>query len=495
MTKGGVLVAGLALVLGAGGGYWYATELPFGHLGEPTAAPGERKPLFYRNAMNPAVTSPVPAKDEMGMDYVPVYAEEPKAERKPLFYRNPMNPEITSPVPAKDEMGMDYVPVFADNDQGSSEPAGTVTIDPTVVQNIGVRTARAERQAIAHTVRAVGRVAYDEERLARLHPKTEGWIEKLFIDKTGEPVKQGTILLDIYSPQLVTSQQEYLLALKSVNTLKRSPYPDISQGARDLARSSRERLELLDVPAHQIRELEKTGRIQKSLHIHSPFNGIVMNVGAREGEYVTPQTELYMLADLSQIWVFVDVYEYELPWIKVGDTAEMRLAALPGRTLTGRIDYVYPYMESQTRTIKLRLRFENPDLALKPDMYADVTIQGDEQQDAVVVPAEAIVRSGNREQIFVEREPGKFEPREVKLGISAEGKVAVLQGVEPGEVVVTSSQFLIDSESKLREATAKMLEAAGGEQPQGAPSNADEAADSGGSGQSPAGPESAPSND
>jgi Cu(I)/Ag(I) efflux system membrane fusion protein len=385
--------------------------------------------------------------------------EKGKSERKPLFYRNPMNPEITSPVPAKDSMGMDYIPVYADGDQASKDPSGTVSIDPVVVQNIGVRTTKAVRKTLTREIQSVGRIDYNEERITRLHPKTEGWVSKLFIDKTGEQVKKGTILLSLYSPQLVSSQEEYLLALKNAETLKNSPFPDIRRGAIDLLRSSRERLELLDVPEHQIRELEKTRKLKKNLHIHSPFDGIVVNIGVREGQFVTPQTELYMIADLSKVWTYVDVYEYELPWIKVGDEAHMRLTALPGRTFTGKITYIYPYLEAKTRTIKVRLEFDNADLALKPDMFADVSIHASRQVNAVVIPDEAIVRTGNREQVFVVRGPGKFEPREVRLGISADGLVQVLEGVREGEEVVTSAQFLIDSESKLREAAAKMMEA------------------------------------
>ena len=379
-------------------------------------------------------------------------------ERKPLFYRNPMNPAITSPVPAKGEMGMDYIPVYADNGSDSGEPAGTVKIDPVTEQNIGVRSAVVEKQILSRTIRTIGRVDYNEEMMTRLHPKIEGWIKKLFISKTGEQVKKDTILLNIYSPQLVTSQQEYLLALNSLQELKDSPYEDIRRGAEEMVRISRERLEFLDVPEHQIRELEKSRKIKKHLHIHSPFEGIVLKIGAREGQYVTPKTELYMLADLSTIWVFADIYEDDLPWVNVGDEISMELNGIPGRTFSGQLTYIYPYAEAKTRTIKVRLEFDNPDLLLKPNMYANVTIHARSQQDAVVIPSEAVVRSGMREQVFVVRAPGKFEPREVKLGVTSEGLVQVLEGVVPGEVVVTSSQFLIDSESKLREATAKMLE-------------------------------------
>ncbi len=458
MNKTAIIVAGVALATGLGGGYWLAQQGTPSQGSAQVQQAGERKPLFYRHPMNPSITSPVPAKDEMGMDYIPVYADESRKERKPLFYRHPMNPSITSPVPAKDEMGMDYIPVYADGDSAADEPAGTVRIDPVTVQNIGVRTARAEQRVLTRKVRTAARVSYDEEHLARLHPKVEGWIEKMRVDKTGEQVKKDEILLSIYSPQLVASQEEYLLAIKNCRQLKNSPFEDIRRGAAELVQSARQRLELLDMAEHQIRELEKSSKIKRYVHIHSPFDGVVIKVGAREGQFVTPKTELYNIADLSRVWVYVDVFEDELPWVKVGDEAEMRVAAIPGRVFRGRITYIYPYFESKTRTVKVRMEFDNRHGLLKPDMFADVTIHAGRQVNAVVVPEEAIVRSGSRELVFVVRGPGKFEPRVVKVGVSSGGWTQILSGVKPGEEVVTSAQFLIDSESKLREATAKMLE-------------------------------------
>ncbi len=464
MSKNIMVVAIIMLAAGLGGGYWLGGGIQGSRFDDAaktagTGGEGSRKLLFYRSPMNPSVTSPVPAKDSMGMDYIAVYAEEEKPkEKKILFYRNAMNPAVTSPVPAKDSMGMDYIPVYDERSSDSKEPVGTVKIDPVTVQNIGVRTVRAQRRVLSHQIRAVGKVDYNEERLARLHPKTEGWIEKLYVDKTGEFVTKGTILLGIYSPQLVSSQQEYLLALNNHRHLEDSTFKDIRDGANELLRSSRERLELLDVPEHQIRELEQSRKLKKTLHIHSPFDGIVMKIGAREGQYVTPGTELYMLADLTNIWVYVDIYENELSWVKEGDIAEMKVVAIPGKVFVGKVAYIYPYMESRTRTNRIRLEFNNQDLRLKPEMFANVILKTGRQVDALVVPSEAIVRSGTDNQIFVVREPGKFEPRVVTLGVSSEGMVQILSGVEPGEEVVTSSQFLIDSESKLREATQKMLD-------------------------------------
>lgn len=470
MNKKILIAAVLMLALGAGGGYWLASRQQsheqLGRVGNaslPTinvmeSLPQQRKILFYRNPMNPTVTSPVPAKDNMGMDYVPVYAEDNSPpQRKILFYRNSMNPSVTSPVPAKDTMGMDYTPVYADEAK-TDEPAGSIKIDAVTVQNIGVRTATAKKTILSHIVRAVGRVAYDEEHIVRLHPKTEGWIETLRVDKTGQWVKKNDDLLSIYSPQLVASQQEYVLALNGLKVLQNSPIEDIRRGAEEMVISSRERLKLLDVPEHQLHDLMHNRSIKKSLHIHTPADGIVIQIGAREGQYVTPETELYMIADLSTVWVYAEIYEYELPWVKEGDPVEMQLAGVPGRIFNGHLAFIYPYAEAKTRTIKVRLVFDNAQLLLKPDLFAEVTIYAGKQVDAVVIPSEAVIRSGAKNQVFIVRGAGKFEPRQITTGLSSNGDVAVLEGLKAGEEVVVSAQFLIDSESRLHEATAKMTE-------------------------------------
>jgi len=464
MNKQLIVTAVLMLALGGGVGYWVASKP--GQEQAHVALPDDKKPLFYRSPMNPSVTSPVPAKDAMGMDYVPVFAEGKRPRKgEILFYRNPMNPAVTSPVPAKDTMGMDYLPVYAEEAE-TDAPAGAIKIDAVTVQNIGVRTAIAKKTLLSHVVRAVGRVAYDEERIVRLHPKTEGWIETLRVDKTGEWVKKNDDLLSIYSPQLVSSQQEYILALNNLKMLEKSPIEDIRRGAEELVKSSRERLKLLDVPAHQLHELTDSHTIKKSLHIHTPADGIVINIGAREGQYVTPETELYMIADLSKVWVYADIYEYELPWVKVGDPVEMQLAGVPGRIFKGHLAFIYPYAEAKTRTIKVRLAFDNAQLLLKPELFTEVTIYAGKQEDAVVIPSEAVIRSGAKNQVFVVRGAGKFEPRLITTGLSSNNEIAVLDGLKEGEEVVTSAQFLIDSESKLHEATAKMMEPSTPQQPE-----------------------------
>ncbi len=462
MNKNIITTTIIALLIGSAAGYWMAAE----NTDSKQSVTSERKPVFYRNPMNPAITSQVPAKDEMGMEYIPVFAEDSEAkgnepgERKALFYRNPMNPAITSPAPAQDEMGMDYIPVYADDNSGSEALAGTVRIDPSIVQDMGVRTVAAKLTTLSRNIRTVGRVTYDEQRVARLHPKYDGWVEKLFVNRTGDSVRKNDMLLSIYSPQLVASQEEYLLALNNAEMLKNSPFEDVRNGAESLLQSSEQRLKLLDMPEHQIRNLKTKREITKGVHIHSPFDGIVMNIGAREGQRLTPETELYMIADLSRVWVIVDIYEDDMPWVREGDNAKVQVSGIPGRIFTGKVTQVYPYLEAKTRTIKVRMEFANTDLALKPEMFANVEVLTNRQVDAVTIPAEAIVRTGTQEQVFVQRSPGMFDPRKVTVGVSANGQIQIVEGLEEGEIVVTSSQFLIDSESKLKEATAKMIDAA-----------------------------------
>ncbi|VAX10945.1 Probable Co/Zn/Cd efflux system membrane fusion protein [hydrothermal vent metagenome] len=440
-------IAIVMLAAGAGGGYWYATQQPSNASAVVTEV--ERLLAAVTGGVIPADTG----------DESDASAAGGTGEREVLFWRNPMNPAITSPVFTQDSMGMDYLPVYADDGGDSDEPAGTVKIDPVTVQNIGVRTARAEQRSLARHLNALGQVDFNEERLARLHPKTSGWIEQLRVDETGVRVSKGTILLALYSPDLVSAQREYLVALENWESVRNSSVDRMKKSTKSLLRSSRERLELFDVPAHQIKELEQSRKIKKQLHIHSPFAGRIMHIGAREGQYITPKDELYLIADLGRIWVNVDVYEDDLPWMKIGDRAEMTVRAAPGRLFEGKITFIHPTMQKKSRTVRVRLEFDNPDLLLKPGMFANVVLHTDAQPNAVVVPSEAIVRSGTHEQVFVVRAPGKFEPRRVTLGVSADGFTQILEGVKAGEEVVTSSQFLIDSESKLREATAKMMAA------------------------------------
>ncbi len=383
-------------------------------------------------------------------------APDSKNKRKILYYRNPMNPAITSPVPAKDQMGMDYVPVYAD-EKGTNEPPGTVRIDPVMVQDMGVRTEVVRKITLGKMVRGYGRVAYNENNLLVIHPKFKGWIEEQFVSKTGEHVKKGQPLLSVYSPELVASQEEYLLAMASEKMLSESPIAVVRNNASSLTEASRRRLELFDIPESAIQELEKSGRIKKAMVINAPATGTVLMVGVRPGAYVTPVTDLYRIADLSTVWVYGNIFEPDLDWIRLGDKAVMKIAAAPGRTFRGKIDFIYPYEQGKTRTVRIRLLFENPGMVLKPGMFANITITARARHNVLAVPSEAIIRSGEQDQVFIEVAPGRFEPRLVTLGIEARGFTQILSGVKQGEKVVTSAQFLIDSESKLKEATYKMI--------------------------------------
>jgi Cu(I)/Ag(I) efflux system membrane fusion protein len=377
-----------------------------------------------------------------------------KAEKKIKYWQAPMDPAYIRDEPGKSPMGMDLIPVYDEGDDDKME-AGTVKIDPVTIQNIGVRTERVERKTLTKTVRTVGIVDYDEKRVYHVNTKIEGWVEKLYVDFTGQKVNKDDYLLEIYSPKLVATQEEYLLA---------KSYQEKAGGATDLPGGgsvlelAKKRLELWDVPRHQIRELEESGVIKKTIHVHSPARGIVVKKNVKEGMFVKPGINLYTIADLSRVWVYADVYEYEMAWVKVGQEAEMVLAAYPGRVFMGKVTFINPFMEPKTRTVKVRLEFDNTEGMLKPDMFANVMLKSRLESAAVAVPVEAVLLSGERSVVMVARGGGKFTPKEVTLGVEAGGYYEVIGGLKAGEEVVTSAHFLIDSESRLKEAISKMLE-------------------------------------
>ena len=385
-------------------------------------------------------------------------AAETGEDKKPLFYRNPMNPAITSPVPAKDDMGMDYIPVYADA-ADSTGPAGTVKIDPVLVQKMGVRTGMAMERTMSRVITTPARVTFNEETLTMVHSKFSGWAEEVMVNKTGEQVRKGQTLLTIYSPELVSTQEEYLLALANARVLAQSSMKEIRDDAKRLVKATRKRLSYFDIPEKVIRQLEQTGEVKRDLPIDSAFAGTAIDVDVEAGHYITPNKRLYRIADLSKVWVYADVYEPDLPWIRKGDSAMISVASQPGKKFSGTIDYIYPYEDGKTRTVKVRLIFDNSNGQLKPGMFADITIHAGQRNKILAVPSEAIVRSGTEEQVFVVTGPGVFEPRTVVTGVEADGYTEIIKGLSQHASVVTSAQFLIDSESKLREATAKMLQA------------------------------------
>ena len=360
---------------------------------------------------------------------------------------------------------MDLVPVY--EEEGGEAAPGTIAVSPTTIQSMGVRTAKVEVRPLSHDTWTVGLVNFDERNLAVINTKITGWVDRLYINATGDTVRKGQALLSIYSPDLVSAQEEYLLALKNLKHLGKSPIKEMAEGAQRLAEASRRRLEYFDVSARQIEELKNSGQVKKHLVLASPARGVVTKRMVTQGQMVQAGMPLLEVADLSTVWVDTDIYQYELPWIKVGQRVEMSLQYLPGETFTGRIDYIYPYLKGETRTVRVRLRFPNPHLKLKPEMFSQVKIVSPVTREVVAVPADAVLDTGLKQHVFIALGGGKFEPREVKLGVYGNGNQyrEVLSGLKGGEDVVTSAQFLLDSESRFREAVQMMLPPQGATEP------------------------------
>ena len=334
-----------------------------------------------------------------------------------------------------------------------------IVIDPVTIQNIGVQTATVQERPLTRSIRTVGHLDYNEEMFSRINVKYAGWIEKLYVNETGQQVAEGDPMLDIYSPELVAAQEEYLLAFQNVKNLENSTFENITRGAESLLDASKRRLLYWDVTAAQIRELEERGTIARTMTIHAPSKGIVVERMAELGMRVTPGMDMYRMADLSTIWAFAHVYDADAPWLSPGLAAEMELPYNPGKVYRGTIDYIYPYLDRASRDIKIRLVFPNRDLELKPQMYANIRLSTRSVRPVLVIPGSAVIHSGERNVVFVALEGGRFEPREVTLGMEGEGGyVQATDGVRAGDRVVTSAQFLIDSESRLQEAIQKMLD-------------------------------------
>jgi len=466
-----LLLAAVALLGAAGGGYWYYRRA------QVVETAGEA--VRYTCGMHPWIIADKPGecpicgmtltriepqpeaaasakKAEEGDFFADL--EKPK-DRKLLFYRNPMDPMITSPVPAVDSMGMAYVPVYADevNAVGTGTPAGLVTVrvGEQGIRVAGVQTVAAVRDRISRTVRTVGIVTPDETRIRHVHTKIAGWVEKLHVSFTGQLVKKGEPTLTLYSPELLASQEEFLRARDTAAKFAASGSESVQRLGRELLAAARGRLELFDVPAVFLAELERTGTPRRAVTLNAPSSGFVTAKGIFEGQQVEPGMELFTVTDLSRVWIEAGVYEYEAGAVRLGQEAVLTLPYQAGERLTGRVSYVYPYLSPESRTLKVRFEFPNPDLVLKPAMYADVTLAL-ETGEGVVIPDSAVMDTGVRRVVFVETAPGTFEPREVRLGVRGDGRAQVLAGVDEGEKVVVKANFLLDSESRLRAALTKM---------------------------------------
>jgi RND family efflux transporter MFP subunit len=378
--------------------------------------------------------------------------------KKAAKYHCPMHPSYVSDRPGDCPIcNMKLVPVEEQEKAITVSVPGQaeVTISPERQQLIGVKTGLVERLPLEKAIRTVGKVDYAERRLAHIHTRVEGWIKRLMVDYTGQFVKKHQPLFTIYSPELVATQEEYLLALRAKKSLKDNPFQGVASGSSALLEAARRRLLLWEMPEDQIAELERTGRPLMEVAILSHSDGFVIEKKALEGMRVEAGDELYLIADLSDVWIYADIYEYELPLVRAGQQAMVNLPYYPGEAFRGKVVYIYPYLESQTRTAKVRVEFPNPDWRLKPGMFANVEIET-ERGEGLVVPGSAVLDSGERRIVFVDRGEGRFEPREVKLGGRSGEGFEVLQGLSEGERVITSANFLIDSESQIKAALGAM---------------------------------------
>jgi len=451
MTRFGcaiLLVLGAAA--GAAGGYGYA-RLGAGVLAsavapKSTAAAAERKILYYRDPSGAANYSATPRQDAGGRDYLPVYEDEevsfePGAKkpastasgpRKLLYYRNPMGLPDISPVPKKDSMGMDYIPVYEGEEQDDGK---TVKVSPEKIQRTGVRTEAVEARVVVRPVRAVGTVMHDDSRLTVVTMRSDGFIEDLFVNRTGQHVQAGEPLFRIYSPDIQRAQI------------------DLLYGGGSSQDGPIQRLRNLGVPENHISAVQQSRKNLRTVDWLSPASGDVIEKRVINGQFVRAGDELYRIADHSQLWIMADVAEADLPAIKIGARAKATVRAYAAEPIEGEVTFIYPELRAETRTARVRIEVPNPDGRLKIDMYADVVFEaGASEQPVIAIPASAVIDSGTRQVVLIAKGEGRFEPRPVKLGRRGDGYVEVLDGISKGEEVVTAATFLIDAESNLRAA-------------------------------------------
>jgi Cu(I)/Ag(I) efflux system membrane fusion protein len=419
--KYGYLAVLATAILAAGGGYWFGSREKVG-AGETASVA--------------ATAAPAAAAGK---------------ERKLLYYRNPMGLADTSPTPKKDPMGMDYIAVFAGEQDDEPASANQVRISTEKVQKLGVRTEAASLRALNRIVRAAGRIEPDERRLYAIAPKFEGYVERLHVNATGQPVAKGQPLFEVYSPELVSAQREYAIAAQGVESLKEAG-GEAQNSMRQLAASSLMRLKNWDISEEQVKALTKSGETRRTLTFRSPVAGIVTEKKALQGMRFMPGEALYQIADLSAVWVVADVFEQDIGLVKVGAGATVNINAYPDKVFKGTIAYVYPTLKAETRTIPVRVELANPGQLLKPGMFAQVELAVAAKRSVIAVPVSAVIDSGTRQIALVQKAEGRFEPREVKLGARSDDYVEVIDGVADGEPVVVAANFLIDAESNLKAA-------------------------------------------
>lgn len=354
--------------------------------------------------------------------------------KKPLYWIDPMEPLVHYSAPGKSHMGMELIPVYAENAGVGDE--SIVRISPTVINNLGVRTATVEQGALNRLIQTVGYVTPNENEMGHVHTYANGWVRNLFVRAVGEQVYRHQAVLQLYSPTLISAQGEYLIALESKN--------------KDLIDASYKKLQTLHIPEEQIKQLKNTHKVNQLIDVFPHQDGIVMNLNIREGMYVTPDTEMMTIVDLSTIWIIAEVFEQEANSVKIGEKAVAKFTAFPGKSWDGQVEYIYPQLDAITRTLKVRFRFANPQALLKPNMYATISLHVDPKLNVLSIPTEALIRSSEGDRVVVSLGDGRFQVRKLTIGIESDGRVEVLSGLKLGEAIVVSGQFLIDSESNLK---------------------------------------------
>ena len=455
------IILALGMTAGAAGAYWYVRSPVVRPVSvsaaQPAPSTAERKIIYYRDPTGAQLWSATPKKDSAGRDYLPVYSDEepsvdlpaPKPQtttagpRKIIFYRNPMGLLDTSPVPKKDSMGMDYIAVY----EGEEQDDGTVKVSLDKIQRSGVRTEPVGTRVLLQPIRAIGTVKIDERRLTIVTLRSDGYIEELFVNTTGQSVRAGEPLFRVYSSQIQQAQIDLMVAMRA------APRSAVGPDADRLLDGAMQRLRNLGIPESRIREVRETGGNPRTIDWPSPAAGTVIEKRVVKGQRVMAGEELYRIADLSQVWVIADVAEADLAAIKTGAHAVVTFRAYPTQPAEGLVTFIYPEVKPETRTARVRIELPNPDGRLKADMYADVVFQaGADEAPVIAIPASAVIDSGTRQVVLVTRGEGRFEPRPVKLGRRGDGYVEVMEGLKEGEEVVTAATFLIDAESNLRAA-------------------------------------------
>jgi len=428
----------------------------------------EKEGTLWTCPMHPNVLEKNPGECPIcGMKLVPTTGtgekktgKIPKKDKgkKILYWQAPMDPNYISDKPGKSPMGMDLVPVYADESTETDEE-GAIRIDPVTIQNIGIRSEKVVKGTLTHPIRTVGIVDYNDKNIFLVTTKFDGWIEKVYVNYVAERVKKGQPLFEIYSPELVSTQQEYLTAFDYRESLAKSNFPDVVRKADELLKATRERLRYWDITERQIEELEKTRKVKRTLTVTSLVEGLVVKKmeATLEGMYVKPGMNLYRIADLSSVWVHADIFESEAPWIREGQKAEVELSYFPGEIFHGKILFIQPFLKEKTRTIKVCVELPNPKERLRPEMYVNVKLLPIVSRTALMVPENAVIQSGERNVVFIDLGEGRFRPQEVELGVEGERVFEVKSGLKEGQKVVVSAQFLLDSESNLQEAIRKML--------------------------------------